>query len=50
MFGLLFGRAIGADLLGMATGESLAHLNCLLGRNLATREIDKDGVAWYRRP
>ena len=49
VFGLLFARAIGADLLGMATGESLAHLNCLLGRNLATREIDADGVAWYRR-
>ena len=49
VFEVLFGRPIVEDLLGMATGESLAHLNCLLGRNLATREIDADGVAWYRR-
>jgi hypothetical protein len=33
----------------MATGESLAHLNCLMARGLATRELDSGGVAWYRR-
>jgi glyoxylase-like metal-dependent hydrolase (beta-lactamase superfamily II) len=48
VFGALFARAIGPDLLGMATGEALAHLNCLIGRGLAVREADADGVAWYR--
>ena len=48
VFGALFARPIGPDLLGMATGEALAHLNCLMGRGLAVREPDADGVAWYR--
>ncbi len=48
VFGALFARPIGPDLLGMATGESLAHLNCLLGRGRATRETDADGVVWWR--
>jgi len=49
VFGPLFRRPIGADSLGMATGESLAHLNCLIGRGLALREPDSAGVLWYRR-
>jgi hypothetical protein len=36
-------------MLGMATGESVAHLNCLIGRGVAVRELDAGGVAWYRR-
>ena len=32
----------------MATGESVACLNHLLHRGEAEREIDADGVAWYR--
>ena len=36
-------------MLSMATGESLAHLNCLIARGLALRELDATGVAWYRR-
>ena len=48
VFGALFARPIGPDLLGMATGEALAHLNCLIGRGLVTRQADNDGVAWYR--
>jgi glyoxylase-like metal-dependent hydrolase (beta-lactamase superfamily II) len=48
VFGALFARPIGPDLLGMATGEALAHLNCLIGRGLVTRQADDDGVAWYR--
>jgi hypothetical protein len=32
----------------MATGEALAHLNCLIGRGLATRRTDGDGVNWYQ--
>jgi glyoxylase-like metal-dependent hydrolase (beta-lactamase superfamily II) len=49
LFGVLFRRGVGADMLGMATGESIAHLNCLIGRDLAERELDAAGVAWYRR-
>jgi glyoxylase-like metal-dependent hydrolase (beta-lactamase superfamily II) len=49
LFGLLFRRRVGPELLSMATGESIAHLNCLIGRGLATRDVDASGVAWYRR-
>jgi glyoxylase-like metal-dependent hydrolase (beta-lactamase superfamily II) len=49
LFRVLFRRPIGAEMLSMATGESLAHLNCLIGRQLAMREVDAAGVAWYRR-
>ncbi|MBV8306087.1 MAG: hypothetical protein JO274_01290 [Gammaproteobacteria bacterium] len=49
VFGVLFRRRVGADMLIMATGESVAHLNCLLARGLAVRELDDAGVAWYRR-
>jgi len=48
VFGALFARPIGPDLVGMATGESLAHINCLLHRGLAVKETDADGVIWYR--
>jgi len=33
----------------MATGESVAHLNCLRARGALERRVDADGVAWYRR-
>ncbi len=50
VFGALFARPIGStgDLLGMATGESLAHLNCLLASGEAVVEADAAGVRWYR--
>lgn len=50
VFGTLFGRPIGSNptLLGLATGESVAHLNHLLARGEAVVEHDSDGVAWYR--
>ena len=48
VFGSLFARKIGPELLGMATGESLAHLNCLLRRGRAVTEQDDKGVLWYR--
>jgi glyoxylase-like metal-dependent hydrolase (beta-lactamase superfamily II) len=51
VFGALFGRAIESTdvaLLGMATGESLACLNHLMHAGQVHREIDQDGVAWYR--
>ena len=46
-FGRLFRRAIGPDVLGMATGEALAHLRRLEVEGRAEREI-VDGVWWYR--
>jgi glyoxylase-like metal-dependent hydrolase (beta-lactamase superfamily II) len=48
LFGALFARPIGPDLLNMATGECLAHLNCLKGRNLAADHLDGEGVRWWR--
>lgn len=47
LFGAMFARKIGGDLMGMATGETLAHLNCLIGRGLARRTMNSDGVAYY---
>jgi glyoxylase-like metal-dependent hydrolase (beta-lactamase superfamily II) len=50
VFGALFARQIGTDpqLLGMATGESLAHLNYLIGRGEAAKTLDADGAVRYR--
>ncbi len=47
LFGALFARPIGPDLLGLATGETIAHLNCLIGRGRARRRLGEDGIAWY---
>jgi len=49
VFSALFRRPVSVEMLGMATGESIAHLNCLMGRGLAQREPDPAGVFWYRR-
>jgi len=46
-FGRLFRRAIGPDVLGMATGEALAHLRRLEVEGRAARETH-DGVWWWR--
>ncbi|MES2753767.1 MAG: MBL fold metallo-hydrolase [Pseudomonadota bacterium] len=46
-FGRLFRRAIGDDMLGMATGEAMAHLKRLEVEGRAVREI-RDGVWWWR--
>jgi glyoxylase-like metal-dependent hydrolase (beta-lactamase superfamily II) len=48
-FPVLFKREITAGVLGMATGETLAHLNCLLGRRRARRSRDAQGVDWYEQ-
>ena len=48
VFNVLFRRNIDQGLLGLATGESLAHLNCLIARGEAVRERDENGVDWYR--
>lgn len=47
-FGRLFRRAIGSDVLGMATGEALAHLRRLEREGRAVRE-QRNGVWWFRR-
>ena len=49
LFAVLFYRRVGVDMLSMATGESIAHLNCLIERQLVVREVDAAGIAWYRR-
>ena len=48
-FPALFKREIGDGSLGLATGETMAHLNCLIARRQVTRELDADGVYWYRQ-
>jgi hypothetical protein len=49
VFPALFSRTITPDLLGMATGEAVAHLNYLLKQGRAARELDSSGVWWWRR-
>jgi glyoxylase-like metal-dependent hydrolase (beta-lactamase superfamily II) len=46
-FGTLFARQIEDSMLGLATGEALAHLRRLEVEGKAVREA-KDGVHWYR--
>ncbi len=50
VFGALFARPIDGkgELLGMATGESLAHLNHLVARGEAVGQVGEDGVRRYR--
>jgi glyoxylase-like metal-dependent hydrolase (beta-lactamase superfamily II) len=48
VFGVLFRRRVGVDMLTFATGESIAHLNCLIARGHCMREMDASGVNWYR--
>jgi len=48
VFPALFRAKITAGNYGMATGESIAHLNCLRKRGLIARVPDKDGVEWYQ--
>lgn len=46
-FPALFRRKIKEGTLGLAAGETLAHLNCLLGQHRIRRYADEDGVHWY---
>lgn len=48
VFGALFHAPIGGGKLGLATGEAISHLNCLIGRGQAVRTCDAAGVAWYQ--
>jgi glyoxylase-like metal-dependent hydrolase (beta-lactamase superfamily II) len=45
-FPILFGRAIDDSILGLATGEAMAHLRRLEVEGRAGREL-RDGVAWF---
>ena len=47
-FASLFRREIDDSSIGLATGETLAHLNCLLGHRRITRTRDEHGVDWYQ--
>lgn len=47
VFGALFARPVGDAVLGMATGEALAHLNYLERQGRVRRERDGDGVDWW---
>jgi glyoxylase-like metal-dependent hydrolase (beta-lactamase superfamily II) len=46
-FATLFARKIEDNMLGLATGEAMAHLRRLEVEGRATREV-RDGVHWYR--
>ena len=50
VFGALFAQKITPEplLLGLATGESIAHINYLVRRGEAVVHEVADGVAWYR--
>lgn len=48
VFGALFARGVGDDLVGMATGEAIAHLNHLARRGLAEAEIVPGGATLWR--
>jgi glyoxylase-like metal-dependent hydrolase (beta-lactamase superfamily II) len=48
-FPALFRREIGPESIGLATGETLAHLNCLLGRRRISVSRDAQGVDWYEQ-
>ncbi len=48
-FPALFNRTVESESMGLATGETLAHLNCLRGRRRIERTTDADGVHWYQQ-
>jgi glyoxylase-like metal-dependent hydrolase (beta-lactamase superfamily II) len=49
VFEALFSRPITPEVLGMATGEAIAHLNYLTQTGIAIRETDDRGVWWWRK-
>ncbi len=49
LFVPLFGREVSGDHVILAVGESIAHLNYLIGQKRLSRSRDGDGVVWYQR-
>lgn len=47
VFSALFARPVDDGVLGMATGEAVAHLNYLLRQGRAERIRDAEGVDWW---
>jgi glyoxylase-like metal-dependent hydrolase (beta-lactamase superfamily II) len=47
-FSILFGRKIDDSIIGLATGEAMAHLRRLEVEGRARREV-RDGVHWFAR-
>ena len=47
ILGVLFRRPVTGDSLMMASGEAVAHLNCLIHRGLVGRETDSTGINRY---
>lgn len=47
VFGALFARPVSDGVLGMATGEAVAHLNYLLRQGRVSRSRDAQGVDWW---
>ena len=48
-FAALFKNPVSSSTLNLAAGETLAHLNCLIGRKMATFKEDEQGVYWYQQ-
>lgn len=48
-FPLIFKSNITHATLVLATGESYAHLNCLIEQGMMTVKKDADGINWYQR-
>ncbi|GAB3291989.1 MBL fold metallo-hydrolase [Parahaliea aestuarii] len=48
-FPALFNRKLEGHNFGLATGETMANLNCLVHRRQASFEMDENGVKWYRQ-
>ena len=49
VFDVLFNREIDESNLIMATGESLAHLNCLYYRGMIKKSLDQNNQCWYEQ-
>jgi len=49
VFPAIFKSTITDQTFFMATGESIAHINCAVDRRMLAVEEDENGVAWYRR-
>lgn len=47
VFPALFARSVGDEVLGMATGEAVAHLNYLARQGRARKHRDEAGVDWW---